>query len=239
MKCVPCACVVLTGLLATAARAGGPQDLLESYFLSSFGKSMPLRAGVTYRASLFPIGIRVTSPAPGWSGVQWKSGKVYFHGGGPPNDGWIHLFRGSDSSGLTLRGMVTITTAYAETPSVAATVKALRLRGRGAVYGAPSPVTLAGFSGIRFDGRVTGPKNADQIGHVFVPFSPSSDAAGYSPDEYPVYGDVFRVLVVDVRGKTVVVIIENVGLPARQFPAFLAGTDRVLKTLRFPKAKGA
>jgi hypothetical protein len=37
-----------------------------------------------------------------------------------------------------------------------------------------------------------------------------------------------------VRGKTVVVYMDNLGLPADQFPAFLAKADAVLKTLKFP-----
>jgi hypothetical protein len=118
-------------------------------------------------------------------------------------------------------------TAYARTPSVAATVKVLRTRGRGAAYEAGTPITLAGFRGVQFDGRITGAKNVDHFGHFFVPFSPRSNAD-------PVYGDVFRVIVLDVRGKTVVIYVENVGLSPDRFPAFLARSQQIMKTLRFP-----
>ena len=47
------------------------------------------------------------------------------------------------------------------------------------------------------------------------------------------------MIVLDVRGKTVVVYIENVGLDAAQFPAFLMKAEGILDSLRFPAAKGA
>jgi hypothetical protein len=96
-------------------------------------------------------------------------------------------------------------------------------------------VTLGGFSGIQFDGQIVGAKNFDHTGHYFVPFSPPSHAAKYYPDEYAVYGDVFHVIVLNVRGKTVVIYIENVALPADQFPAFLTKANRILGSLRFLK----
>jgi hypothetical protein len=141
---------------------------------------MPLHAGVTYKASLFPIPFRVTAFGPGWSGVQWKSGRDYFRGGGPPNYGWVHLARGA--IGIPQGGLISIMTAYARTPSVTRTVNVLRTRGHGATYEPTSPVTLDGFSGIQFDGRITGAKNFDHTGHFFIPFSPVSHAAKYYPD---------------------------------------------------------
>ena len=48
------------------------------------------------------------------------------------------------------------------------------------------------------------------------------------------YGDVFRVIVLDVRGKTVVVFVENAALPEERFPAFLEQATRLLESLRFP-----
>jgi hypothetical protein len=224
--------VAAAGCLAGGAAASAPRDLLQSYYLSPTGRAAPLRAGASYGASLFPIGIRVRVKGGGWSGVQWKSGSVYFHGGGPPNYGWVHLLRGP-AAGIP-QGLVSIMTAYGKTPAVAATVHVLRTRGRGAAYGEAVPVTLAGFPGIRFDGRVTGRKNFDHVGHVFVPFSPPSGAARYYPDEYPVYGDVFRVIVLDVRGRAVVIYVENAGLPASRFSAFLAKGETILRTVRFP-----
>jgi hypothetical protein len=96
------------------------------------------------------------------------------------------------------------------------------------------PVTLAGASGQEFDGRITGAKNVDHVGHFFVPFSPKSHAARYYPDEYGVYGDAFRVIVLDVRGRTVVIYVDSVRLPVDQFATFLDQAARILASLRFP-----
>jgi hypothetical protein len=219
---------------ATAAASASPPkvpDVPQSYLFTAPGKLTPLRAGVTYGASQFPLALRLTPPNRSWLGAQWKSGTDYFRGGGPPNFGWVHLGQGSPTR--IPQGLVTIMTAYARTPSVAATVRVLRTRGRGATYDATSTVKLGGSSGIQFDGQIVGAKNRDHNGHYFIPFSPPSNAARYYPDEYPVYGDVFRVIVLNVHGKTVVVYIENVALPPDQFPAFLTKADQILESLRF------
>jgi hypothetical protein len=218
---------------AAAAASSGLPDMPQSYLFTAAGKLTPLKAHATYQNSLFPIALRITPPAAGWSGAQWKSGTDYFRGGGPPNFGWVHV--GHGTTGIP-NGTVSIMTAYGRTPSVAATVNVLRTRGHGATYEPATPITLAGYPGVQFDGKIVGAKNYDHIGHYFIPFSPKSSAAKYYPDEYGVYGDVFRVIVLDVRGKTVIMYLENVGLPAEQFPAFLAQIDGVLKSLRFPQS---
>jgi hypothetical protein len=226
--------LIVGGCLAASAAGSTPPDFTQSYLFTPAGHLTRLHNGTTYQASLFPISVRVRVPTQGWSGVQWRSGSDYFRGGGPPNYGWVHLARGS-ATGIP-QGMISIMTAYTRTPSVARTVNGLRTRGRGATYDPTSPVTLAGFTGIQFDGRITGAKNVDHTGHFFIPFSAVSHAAKYYPDEYPVYGDVFRVLVLDVRGKTVVVYIENVALRPQQFPAFLTKADQILRSLQVPAA---
>jgi hypothetical protein len=69
---------------------------------------------------------------------------------------------------------------------------------------------------------------------VFVPFSPKTGGAS-PPDHYRLdKGEVFRVIVLDVRGKRVVLSFENFALPAEQFPTFLSSANRLLKTLEFP-----
>jgi hypothetical protein len=231
---------VAAGLVLALCSLGGSatagtiaRDIPTSYIFTPAGGMSRLAPHATYRATTFPIQVRVTGPEPGWLGAQWRSGDDYFRGGGPPHYGWLHLGRGTPT-GIP-QGLISIMTAYAGTPSVAAVEKVLRTRGRGATYGASTPIALAGYRGVQFDGTIVGAKNVDHTGHFFIPFSPSSHAAGYFPDEYPVYGDVFQVMVVDVRGKTVVVYIENVGLPQERFPAFLEKADRILKTLRFPR----
>jgi hypothetical protein len=228
------ACAVAS--IAAAATTAKPADLPQSYLFTSAGQLTPLRAGVNYRASRFPLNLRLTPPNRGWSAAQWKSGDDYFQGGGPPNFGWVHIGHPGPTLAEPPLGLITIMTAYGRTPSVATTVNVLRTRGHGATYEATTPVKLAGFSGIQFDGQADGATQPScACRHFFVPFSPRSHAAGYFADEYPVYGNAFRVVVLNVRGKTVVVFIENVALPVEQFPAFLTEADVILKSLRFPR----
>ena len=225
--------VCVMGTAAAAAAAPKPPDVPQSYVFTPPGMLTPLRAAITYRASQFPLPLRLTPPDRSWIGAQWKSGTEYFRGGGPPNFGWVHVGQGVSSTSQPPLGLITIMTAYARTPSVAATVNVLRTRGHGATYEASAPVKLGGFTGVQFDGQIVGAKNRDHNGHYFIPFSPRSNAAKYYPDEYPVYGDVFRVIVLNVHGKTVVVYIENVALPADQFPDFLTKAEQILASLRF------
>ena len=119
-------------------------------------------------------------------------------------------------------------TPYGSTPTVAATVANLRTRGHGATYEAASPVKLAGYAGVQFDGTIVGREQ------VFIPFSPKSTVAKWYPDNYAMgKGEVFRIIVIGVRGKSVVLYLENAELPPNQFPAFLDRVDTLLKTLKF------
>ncbi|HEX9549415.1 MAG TPA: hypothetical protein VF942_18885 [Acidimicrobiales bacterium] len=209
---------------SVAATTSKLPELPVSDLLTPAGKLTGLHSGVTYQASEFPVALRMTAPDASWSGAQWKSQSDRY-GGGPPFYGWASV--GQGSFGLP-RGLLLIMTAYARTPSVASTVAGLRTRGVGATYQATSPVKLAGFSGLEFDGQVVATR------HTFVPFSPRSHGAKYFPDAYFMnQGEAFRIIVLNVRGKTVVVFLDSV-LSADQFPAFLIKADRILKSLRFP-----
>jgi len=223
-------CIVATA--SAAATATRVRDLPQSYLFTPAGKMTPLRAGAAYRASTFPVPLRLTPPEAGWSGTQWKGGTDYFRGGGPPNFGWIALGRGSVKA--PPRGLVTIMTAYARTPSVAATVHVLQTRGHGAAYSAAAPVKVAGFSGLQFDGKLTGARNRDGVGHYFVPWGKPSHTARYYPDEYPVMGDEFRVTVLDVHGKTVIAYVDAGPLGHDEYVALVAKADALLASLRFP-----
>jgi hypothetical protein len=231
------------GLSASTTAEARPDIPVSSLLFSHSAKLTKLRPNVTYGASRFPVTVRLRTPDATWSGAQWRTGRLYpalaesrgiADDGGPPYFGWVSLAHAGASPGEPPLGLVTVMTAYAQTPSVAATVANLRTRGRGATYGPPSRVTVAGFDATQFDGAVVGPRR-DHIGHVFVPFTPSTTGAHWRPDEYPVYGDVFRIDVLNVYGKTVVVIAENVALPADRFPAFLSKADLILRALRFQR----
>ncbi len=223
----------LSSVVAVAATTGPAPEIPVSYFNSQAGRSTPLRAKVAYQASTFPLALRLTPPDGSWSGAQWKTGKGSCGGGTgrrPPYFGWVAVDQGSGSA--LPRGVIEIMTAYARTPLVATTLNALRTRGRGATYQATSQVKLAGFSGSQFDGQVVG-RN-----HLFFPFTPVTHAAVCHPDAQEFsQGEAFRIIVLNVRGKTVVVELDSAALPPEQFPAFLAKADRILKSLRFPRRR--
>src|SRR6266545_3726021 len=167
------------------------------------GKATPLRPGVTYEAKhSFPIVLRFTPPDGSWSGAQCKTSARGPHSKKPPFFGWVGAI---------------------QTPSTPGAAP------HGATYEPTSHVTIAGFSGIQFDGTIIGNK------HVFIPFTPQSRNARYYGDAFNLEkGAIFRIIVLQVRTKTIVVFIEPADLPQDQFPAFLAKADSLLKSLRFP-----
>jgi hypothetical protein len=180
----------------------------------------PLKAATAYTAGFFPLALRVTPPDGSWLGGQGQSfaGRTQ-----SPAFGWIELL--SSRAGRP-RGAIFAVTSYGHTPSVAATVAGLRSRGAGATYQAATSVRLVGFSGTQFDGTVVGPS------HTFVPFSPPVHVAAFFPDAFKLYqGEVFRIVVLNVKGKTIVFFLENATLPAGQFPAFLSSANRILGSL--------
>lgn len=214
-------------VLAVTAAGGTPRELFRNAFLTPAGHVAKLAAGVTYKASDFPLPIHATAPDGSWGGAQWKSDSSFQHKKSTvaPFYGWV-TFEQHDTQAA--QGAITIMTPYGSTPTVAAMVAGLRTRGRGATYEATSPVKLGGYSGVQFDGKVFGKE------HVFIPFSPKSTVAKWYPDNYGMgQGEVFRIIALNVRGKTVVVYIENAQLPADQFPAFLTRAATLLKTLKF------
>ena len=84
MRCRLGLMLILVGSLAVvtdAGRAAQQPDMPQSYLFGAGGTLTPLRSATTYRASQFPIPLRLKPGAGGWSGAQWKSGKDYFRGG--------------------------------------------------------------------------------------------------------------------------------------------------------------
>jgi hypothetical protein len=214
---------------ANATAGANPPELPMSNLFTPGGHFAPLKAGVTYQASTFPIPLRVTARDGSWGAGQWAAtshGKRAF--------GWTGIGRPPLKNP---HGDIFIETAFGPTPSVAATIARLRVGGShlpeshfgGVSFQRPSPVKLAGYSGRQFDGQVWG-----KFGKVFIPFSPQTHGAS-PPDSFRFdKGEVFRIIVIDVRGKTVVLFEENWKLPAEQFPAFLTSANRLLTTLEFP-----
>jgi hypothetical protein len=227
----------LAVLIAMPVQAANPQQLPKldnrSPRNDAYGLDAPrpagaydlrppaITAGTTYTARLFPVALRLSTPDGNWLGGQ---GQSFQKGTQAPAFGWIELL--SAPTGRP-RGAIFAVTSYGHTASVAATVNGLRSRGSGAAYQPATPVKLAGFTGTQFDGTVVGDS------HVFVPFSPPAHVATFYPDAFKLgHGEVFRVVVLDVAGKTVVFFVENAALPAAQFPAFLDTANRILSSVQ-------
>jgi hypothetical protein len=204
--------------LAPAANTAVPAELPK--LSNDDAPAQPLQAGTTFEASLFPLRVHSTAPDASWLGGQWKL--ITAKRG---SFGYLEFLRRPANAPL---GALSLISSFDPTPSLAATVKQLRT-GPGATFEAATPITLAGFSGSQFDGRVTAKH------HVFVPFTTVTRAATYHPDAYRFdQGEAFRIVVLEVRGKTVVLLLESAALPASQFPNFLETAGRLLATLRFP-----
>jgi hypothetical protein len=181
----------------------------------------PLQRG-TYAAKLFPLAVRVTVPA-GWRGGQGQSRQF---GRRSPGFGWIVLSQGPVARA---QGAISVVAGYGRTPSVAAVVAGLQSRGHGASYEPTMPVTIGGSPGVQFDGRVDG------AAHVFIPFSAPRHVATFYADAFTLdRGEAFRIIALNVRGKTAVVFIESGALRAQRFPAFLESAGQILESLRFP-----
>ena len=196
-------------------------DLPVSNLNTPAGGLTALRAGTTYRASSFPLGLHVTTPDGSWAGSQWKTSSR-----GRPAFGWAGLGHGH---GLTPpQGLIEIVTAFGTTPPVATILSRLHSAGGGATFGPATRVKLGGLAAWQFDGNVFG-----VYGHAFVPFSPKTGGAS-PPDTYKLeQGEAFRVIVLSARGKRVVVFMDSAQLPADQFPVFLVSAQRFLASLRF------
>jgi hypothetical protein len=208
------------GNASPAATSGNP-ELPVSNVNTSAGKFTPLKAGVSYQASSFPLALRVTPPDGTWAGAQWKMSSH-----GQPAFGWIAVGRTPLDNP---RGVIEIETAFGPTPSVAGILARLRSAGSGANYGKTTRVTVAGFPGWQIDGNVF-----SRFGHVFVPFSPRTGGAS-PPDSYRLdKGETYRVVVLDVRGKRVVVFMDSFKLSPEEFAAFLPEAHRILNSLKFP-----
>jgi hypothetical protein len=210
---------VVGAAIAAAAPSGNATELPISNLNTRAGKLTTLKTGVSYQASAFPIPMRIT-PDGTWAGAQWKTSSQ-----GKPAFGWVGLGQPPLDKP---RGLIEIETAYGPTPSTTTILARLRTAGGGATYSSAKGITLAGLHGQEIDGHVFG-----RFGHVFVPFTPKTGGAS-PPDHYKLDpGETFRVIVLDVRGKRVVIFVESLGLPAKQFPAFLASANTLLASLQF------
>ena len=239
--------VALIACLGPLAAIGAtPPDVPVSYLFSPAGHLTPLRAGVAYQGSDFPIPLRVTPPDASWGGAQWKANQ--FNPGeiarkhltcstnpkvcAPPYYGWVTLAQGFSNINAPPRSLIIVMSSFSRTPSVSTTVVNLQ-RGRNVAYQPVSRVRIGGFAGVEFDGQTGGAH------HAFIPFTPPSGKALGDGAGDAIWmdgpGHPLRFVVLDVRGKTVVVMISSLVLNADQFGAVLPKAEAILKTLRFPR----
>jgi hypothetical protein len=211
------------GVGVVALRAAPPPDLLQSAAKDT--QAAPLKHGTTYQASLFPLEVRVTTAATTWWADQYRTTQRAV-----PRYGWMQF------GAAGVKGLVTFVTGYGTTPSVDATIARLQAGGShepgpsggGTRFTASRPVTIAGRHGREFDGDVWG-----IYGHTFVPFTPKTHGASPA-DSWSLHkGEAYRVVALDVGGKTVVVFLESAELPQSQFPAFRVTASRLLASIRF------
>jgi hypothetical protein len=181
---------------------------------------MPLAVGTTYRPSLFSPAVLIRPSSADWTAAQ-------FVNKGYPTLGLVH----ADG---TPPGGIEVISAPASKQSAAQTLHALRTeRAAGTMVGisttATVDATVGGLHGWQFDGTVVG-----QYGHTFVPFSGHSRAASNSIGDHVRLprNDAFRIVVLPVRGKTVVFIIDS-GAPQIDLN-FEADAMKLLSLLRFP-----
>jgi hypothetical protein len=148
-------------------------------------------------------------------------------------------------------GDITIEAGSGSTPSVAATAARLHATPKMKV-GQLKPTHVAGFAGEMFDATILDfdPGNYDsaaQRGISLVPYT-TNHHCGYCTDtmhgetqdaKFAAKDQLFRIIVIGVKGKTVVIYIESTYhdqpkvLPAQTFPTFLPYAQRMLAALSF------
>jgi hypothetical protein len=230
------------------AVAGGPINLYTgAYEHESIGQgnTKAVQRGVAYQANEFPIALRLRPPDDHWRGVQYTSGAFRFVQ-------LSHLRTGTTP--LHGVGYLTIEAGTGSTPSAATVLRNLRATPHIA-EGQTKPIRIAGFAGKAFDATIVGtdsPPICKTIrcakGVSFAPFTTNRHCGfcnhtmhGQTQDvKFAGTGQRFRIIVIDVRGKTVVIYLESVFAdqptfpPAKIFPTFLPYAQQMLANLAFP-----
>jgi hypothetical protein len=150
-------------------------------------------------------------------------------------------------------GYITLSSATGSTPSVAETVKRLRATPH-VKFGPIKPARVAGFAGRAFDATIPGTDHVAGVSVSGVSIDPFTvnhhclfcgDAQKWPHREtkdvkFAGTGQLFHIVVIRVRGKTVVIYVESTYAdqrrypPAKTFPTFLPYAHQMLSTLRFP-----
>jgi hypothetical protein len=242
--------VAAVALAATTAIASTPVDIYNGGDIhegigQEDGKG--LQAGVTYQASAFPLALRVRPPDGRWEGVQYESGAFRFV--------QLHHLR-TGSVPLDGVGYITLEGAKGSTPPAATAIK--RLHATPNITASPiKPIRVAGLAGEQFDAMISGKdvppycrSNPCAHGVSLAPFATNHHCGfctntmkGETQDvKFAGTGQVFRVIAINVRRKTVVIYLESIFAdqpkfpPAKIFPTFLPYAQVMLAALAFPAA---
>jgi hypothetical protein len=177
-------------------------------------------------------------PDDRWGGVQFESGRFRFI--------QLHHLR-VGSAPLHGSGYITIEAAKGPTASAAKTIE--RLRATPNIQAGPlKSASIAGFAGKAFDATIVGSDRPKPLGISLAPFTTNRHCGfctktmhGETQDvKFAGKGQLFRIIVVAIQGKTVVIYVES-GFadqprfpPAKMFPTFLPYAKQMLSTLTFP-----
>jgi hypothetical protein len=245
--------VLMASALAAALGSADIYDYGDTH--ASVGQSPPnpgpqgdhphLQQGVTYGTSAFPLRIALRSPDARWGGAQFESRRFRF----------VQLFHNHRAGDTPFKGvgLITLESATGATPSVAVAVQHLRETPH--IDAGPITATrIAGFSAQQFDVTIVGSDNPPACRNIrcakgvsLVPFT-ANHHCGYCTHtmhgetldaKFAAQGQLLRIIVFGVRGKTVVIYLEPLYNPnkglftyVKTFPTFLPYAQKMLSALR-------
>jgi hypothetical protein len=236
--------------VAVAGAAASPHELYNyGDAHGSIGQSPPhpgrqgdhphMQKRVAYGASTFPLPITLRAPDNYWGGIQQQSQRFRF----------VQLFHNHRAGDPPLAGVgeVTFESATGATPPVALTVEHLRATPHttaGPITSAP----VAGFVAKQFDLTIVGSdhplgcaKDCPR-GVSLAPFTTNHHCGfctrtmhGETLDaKYADEGQLYRIIVLGVHGKTLVIYLESTYAdqprlpPTKTFPTFLPYARQLL-----------
>ena len=226
--------------IAPARVGAGPVDLFNNH---ESGDGVVLKSDTVYRASLFPLAINLRPTDKLWEGDQYLRASGLHEG--TPRKGakfafvdLLHKYAKNAQGKVSNwgRGVITFEAGFAPTGSVQTTMNRLRARlGDFQTVTAVKPSRVAGYSGLTYDARLKGGSSY----HRFVPFS-SSDGSQATTDSIKVEanagkGQAIRIIVLNVRGRTVAIYLRSETAPTDKFPVFLGFANRLLSRMIFPQ----
>jgi hypothetical protein len=232
---VSLACVGIAGAAGPIVLGDGG-DLHEG--VGQADLKTKLESGSVYTASKFPVPLKIHAPGPLWGGVQLESGKYRFI-----QLGHQHV---PGTAPLTGTGLITLESATSSTPSAARTLANLRATPK--MRAGPTRATrVAGRRASMFDATITAIDRPGAGGLAIVPFTVNHHCGfctktmhGETKDvKVGRPGQLFHILVLRTRGRTVVIYVESNYAdqkrfpPTKTFPTFLPYAQKMLAAISF------